>query len=402
MVVKRSAPSFAGFGPCCFVRRERPVQSLQVGAAARTTRLRIRRECPRAPGVYGMIDVAGELVYVGQSKRLRDRLLSYFGASADSRARRIAGQAAALVWETTGHELTAQLRELMLIRRWQPRFNRRGLPGRRGLVYMCLGRRPAAYVYLVSKPAKTADVVFGPVAGFRRSQRAVACINDLLRLRDCPESVTMAFAEQAKLFDTSQVAGCLRYELERCSGPCIAACTGAQYADQVRQAKGLLSGADRSAVDQMASAMLAAARNQSYELAATMRDKLADVEWLLSQLDRLRQARADYSFVYPLSKRSGGTTWYFIRGSDVRHVVSMPRQPGAARRCLEALSQTYSRQPAVGDDPEDLEVVRLVAGWFRKRPDELQRAMSPAEAAVRCERVIQEKEGAIKSCCQGA
>jgi excinuclease ABC subunit C len=375
---------FDTFGPCRFVPKNRPLGRLQVGTERRATRFRIRRDCPRSPGVYGMLDASGSVIYIGQSKRLRDRLLSYFSASAIGKARRIAEQAAELVWETTGHELTAQLRELTLIRRWRPRFNRRGQPGRRSTAYVCLGRRPAAYAYLSARSTKTADYVFGPIVGFRRGRQALAVINDHLQLRDCPEEVAIAFRDQGKLFDEPREAGCLRYELHTCLGPCIGACSTAHYNRQVSQAVALFAGTDRSLVDRLENDMAAAARDQCYELAAMLRDKLADVEWLLEQLERLREARLNYSFVYPVSNHAGSTNWYVIRGADVRHVVAAPRGGQPHRRCLDLLTATYDQHPHVADAPEDVEVVRLVAGWFRRHPHALKRVLSPEAAIAHC------------------
>lgn len=375
---------FDTFGPCLFIPRNRPLGRLQIGAERSTTRFRIRRDCPRSPGVYGMLDASGSLIYVGQSKRLRDRLLSYFSASAIGKARRIAEQAVELVWETTGHELTAQLRELMLIRRWRPRFNRRGQPGRRSVAYVCLGRRPAAYAYLSARPTKTADRVFGPIVGFRRGRRALAVINDLLQLRDCPEDVIIAFRDQGQLFDEPRVAGCLRYEFHTCLGPCIGACSTAQYSGQVKQAEALFAGTDRTAVDRLKDDMAVAARDQSYELAAMLRDKLADVEWLLEQLAHLREARRNYSFVYPVTNHAGSTNWYLIEGADVRHVVAAPRRGQSNRTRLDLLAATYDRRRHVADAPADVEVVRLVASWFRRHPQELKRVLSPEAATARC------------------
>ena len=71
---------------------------------------------PHAPGVYGMVDRDGELIYVGQSKSLRNRLVSYFAGSAPSKARRIIAHTHRLVWETAPDELAALLRQLELIR----------------------------------------------------------------------------------------------------------------------------------------------------------------------------------------------------------------------------------------------------------------------------------------------
>ena len=104
----------------------------------------IRREVPCAPGVYGMVDRQGELIYVGQSKSLRNRLVSYFAGSAPCKAQRIIAHAQRLLWETAPDEFAALLRELELIRRRRPQFNVRGQPNRRRPPYLILGRGSTA------------------------------------------------------------------------------------------------------------------------------------------------------------------------------------------------------------------------------------------------------------------
>src|ERR1700731_1903084 len=109
----------------------------------RPSRLRekVRKRCPRKPGVYGMVDATGELIYVGKAKCLRSRLLSYFRPnSRDPKAGRILGQTRTLVWEPAPNEFAALLRELELIRRWRPRCNVQGQPTRYRRTYVCVGR----------------------------------------------------------------------------------------------------------------------------------------------------------------------------------------------------------------------------------------------------------------------
>jgi excinuclease ABC subunit C len=67
-----------GFGPDPLL----PRQTRPVATAAGRSRAVLKREvaqlCPPVPGVYGILDRAGTLIYVGKSKSLRHRLLSYF------------------------------------------------------------------------------------------------------------------------------------------------------------------------------------------------------------------------------------------------------------------------------------------------------------------------------------
>src|SRR5262249_33533929 len=142
-----SRPQFTDFGPCA-VGTPLPLVLIRGRRPARLKAL-VRRDAPRAPGVYGMIDARGELVYVGKAKCLRSRLLSYFRPnSRDPKAGKIVAETRQLAWEPAPSEFAALLRELELIRRWQPRWNVQGQPKRLRRGYVCVGRRPAPYVFL--------------------------------------------------------------------------------------------------------------------------------------------------------------------------------------------------------------------------------------------------------------
>src|SRR5438876_545993 len=63
---------FAGFGPSAFVLGDEQTRVCRT-AAGKAARLRsqLRLLAPTRPGVYGMIDGHGELIYVGKAKDLR-------------------------------------------------------------------------------------------------------------------------------------------------------------------------------------------------------------------------------------------------------------------------------------------------------------------------------------------
>ena len=165
------------------------------------------------------------MIYVGQSKSLQNRLVSYFAGSAPSKAQRIIAHAYRLIWETAPNELAGLLRELELIRLWRPRFNVRGQPNRRRPAYLVLGRGPAPYVYLAAAPSSGDTAVFGPLRPTRYCRRAVRALNDYFQLRDCGQQVPMRLADQQEMFISENAALCLRYDLGTCLAPCASGCS---------------------------------------------------------------------------------------------------------------------------------------------------------------------------------
>src|ERR1051325_3898232 len=87
-------------------------------------RERVKADAADKPGVYRMIAAGGEVVYVGKSKRLRTRLLSYFRAAfPEDKGARLLREAGSIEWEYTPSEFSALLLELRHIKSHRPRFN---------------------------------------------------------------------------------------------------------------------------------------------------------------------------------------------------------------------------------------------------------------------------------------
>jgi excinuclease ABC subunit C len=384
--------AFTGFGPSAYCVGGEAAQLYAV-SGSRPTRLRagVRRECPRVPGVYGMVDAAGELIYVGKAKCLRTRLLSYFRPkSRDAKAGRIVADARAVAWEPAACEFAALLRELELIRRWRPRFNVQGQPRRRRRSYICVGRKPAPHVFLAPRRPTTAFACFGPVPSGETAREAVRRVNDWFHLRDCPQAQTMIFADQKELFPVVRSFGCLRHDLGACLGPCAAACTLTGYAAGVQAAVRFLEGGERAPLDVLEREMTAAAEAQAFERAAALRDKRAALEWLVKHLERVRQA-AQRSCVYARPRRDGRAVWYLIDQGHVRAVIPAPSDDANRRRAAAVLEAVYHRTGAAEAPPslDAIDSVLLIAAWFRRHGSEEARALDPPAALASCRPDIQ-------------
>jgi excinuclease ABC subunit C len=378
---------FAGFGLSRLGLSTQPL-SLSVIHGSRPGRLKaqLHRECPRSPGVYGMVNPKGELIYVGKAKNLRARLLSYFRPrSRDRKAGRIVEQTRVVAWEAGTSEFAALLRELELIRRWRPRFNVQGQPLHRRRVYVCVGRQPAPYVFLSSRPPGTAAALFGPIPAGIRPREAVRRLNDWYRLRDCPQAQEMVFAEQTELFPVLRAPGCLRHDLGTCLGPCASACTRQEYKANVRAVVNFLRGLDRQPLELLRREMDEAAATLAFERAGILRDKLELLLWLDEHLDRLRKA-ARHSFIYPVRSHNGSELWYIIQGGRVRWVLPRPHDEPSRRQARLVLEQVY-RAAVERPQPltlEEIDGVLLVTAWFRRYPAEQQRVLTPAAAVALC------------------
>jgi excinuclease ABC subunit C len=375
-----------GFGPSLFRTAFDPPTGFGVRErSAKKLREAVRADAPRSPGVYGMLGPKGHIVYVGKAKNLRARLLSYFRDSSDPKAGKIVRHTHTLVWEHAADEFAALLRELELIRRFRPRFNVLGQPGRQRYVYLCLGRGPVAYAYLTRETTGKELAVYGPFVGRGHSHEAVRRLNYEFKLRDCPSTTPMAFADQGELFDTDRAARCLRYELGTCLGPCAAFCTGQQYAANVKAAKAFLDGRDGATVEAVQRQMLLAAGEFRFEQAAALRDRLTALTWLRDKLTFLRTARANHSFVYPLVGWDNLTRWYLIHGGVVRAVVREPGCVATAEKASAAIDAVFADKFTVQTALERcVDSVLIVTGWFSKRAAEKAALLTRTDAAARC------------------
>lgn len=329
------------------------------------------------PGVYRMTSPDGEVIYVGKSKALRTRLLSYFRAVYPrDKGARILREAAALEWEPHPSEFAALLRELRLIKQLRPRYNVAMKRDARYHAFVRVSRGPAPRFHVV-RGAGTDETgtYYGPFRGALQLEEALRELNDVLGLRDCRLDQPMFFADQPDLMPLpSRTPGCIRHEIGKCLGPCIGAAREEEYMTRFRAAKEFLEGRHDAPLVPLRAQMEASSDALDFERAATMRDKIRRLEGLQEQFGRIRFALESLSFTYtiPGTGKDDART-YIVRRGRVRHEGPAPRT-AAERRAIDAkvaeLLAPAERAPATVPGHEVDEVL-LVAAWFKKHPKEL-------------------------------
>ncbi|HWJ12856.1 MAG TPA: UvrB/UvrC motif-containing protein [Gemmatimonadaceae bacterium] len=341
-------------------------------------RSHVRDNALDRPGVYRMIAGDGEIVYVGKSKRVRSRLLSYFRAAfPEEKGARILRDAERIEWEYVPSEFAALLAELRLIKQFRPRFNVAMKHDGRNYCFIKVTKGPAPKLMVVRGPgADDSAIYYGPFMGAMGVSESVRELNDVLGLRDCAADQQMNFADQSELFDAfPRTPGCIRFEVKKCLGPCVGGCTTQQYDQRLALARAFLDGTDDGPIEHLRREMEQASERLEYERAAVLRDKLKRLEALRGQFARLRFAVETLSFVYAVPGHEGDDRVYLIRRGRVRAELDRPATPDDATRLLGLIDEVFTpvERNTARIPTHEIDELLLLSSWFRRFPGELER-----------------------------
>jgi excinuclease ABC subunit C len=355
-----------------FTRRE-PTSDAQLAVM----RASVRDGAADRPGIYRMLSDTGEVVYVGKSKQVRSRLLSYFRcAYPEDKGARILREASAIDWEYTPSEFAALLQELRLIKRFRPRLNVKMKRDGTNYAFIKITRGAAPKLTVVRGPsADDASVYYGPFVGAQRIEDALRELSDVLMLRDCKSDMKMHFSDQQELFQLSpRTPGCIRYEIGKCLGPCVAGCSAGQYEQRVALARAFLDGASDGPMEVLRRQMEDASAELQFERAASLRDKLQRLEVLREHFGRLRFAVEQLSFVYTVAGHDGEDRVYLVRRGVVRAELPKPRsswQRLKLKRLAHDIFAGDTAKPALAVPTHEIDELLLLSSWFRRFPTEM-------------------------------
>ncbi|MBN1282767.1 MAG: excinuclease ABC subunit UvrC [Proteobacteria bacterium] len=261
---------------------------------------------PRKPGVYLFKDKAGDVIYVGKAKRLRDRVASYFrdepariasrAAYAAAGEARVAGgrpQLKFLLKRTgdidfivTDTEKEALLLENTLIKRHRPRYNV-NLKDDKTYVSIRIGtEHPSPGISLTRRPTKDGASYFGPYDSSLAAREAVEQIVRYFLIRTCSDRT---FA--------NRIRPCLKYDIGRCSGPCAGKASAEEYARRVDEAVMFLSGRSAELLRILEGEMAEASEGMRYEEAGRFRDAIEMLRTVIEKQSVVRHAGGDHDAV---------------------------------------------------------------------------------------------------------
>lgn len=217
------------------------------------------------PGVYRMLGLGDQVLYVGKARNLRSRVESYFARGAhDARITSMVMQVRRIEVIVTRTEAEALLLESQLIKALKPRYNidLRDDKSYPWIRLTAADEFPRVAFHRGARPAP--DRYFGRFPSAWAVRETLNLVHKAFKLRQCEDSV---FAHRTR--------PCLQHQIARCSAPCVGLIDRHDYAASVRHAVMVLEGRSSTLIDELSGDMERAARELDFERAAQLRDQLA-------------------------------------------------------------------------------------------------------------------------------
>lgn len=226
------------------------------------------------PGVYRMLDAEGTVLYVGKAINLKKRVSSYFNKQANApKTRSLVSQISSIDVTITRSETEALLLESTFIKTLLPKYNIL-LRDDKSYPYLHLSlNHPFPrldFVRLKKRPQK--EGYYGPYPSIVSVRETLNTIQKVFKIRNCSDA-----------FFSSRSRPCLQYQIKRCTAPCTAYISKAEYQQSVSDAQRFLQGKCQLILDELGKRMQAAVTRLDYEQAAVLRDQIKSLRLVQEQ-----------------------------------------------------------------------------------------------------------------------
>ena len=323
---------------------------------------------PTCPGVYIYRDARGTIIYVGKAVNLRNRVRSYFHASAELsiKTQRLVAEIADLEIWPTDTELEALLLECNLIKRHKPKYNVRLKDDKRYPYIKVNWQDPFPKVVTTRNMEQDGARYFGPFTHSSAVYQTLDALRKIFPYLTCDRDIT-----------GKDRRACLYYDIKLCSAPCIGAVSQDEYRTTLDQLCHFLEGRTNGIEADLQRKMQSASEVMQYERAAQYRDQLKAIRHIVERQKIVSTTTLDQDVVAFARDDSRGDACvqiFFIRQGKLigrEYFVLEGAQDEDAKEIMAGfLKQFYEEAATI--PPEvliqvEVEESNIIEQWLRQK-----------------------------------
>lgn len=331
-----------------------PVSASVVGVAVIAHML---ETMPASPGVYRMMNVKGDPLYVGKAKNLKKRVVAYTHPERQTlRIQRMISETASMEVITTHTEVEALLLESNLIKKLGPRYNILLRDDKTFPHILVTADHDFPQVVKHRGARSRQGEYFGPFASAGAVNQTLAALQRAFLLRSCSDSVF-----------SSRTRPCLLFQIKRCSAPCVDRISRPEYLTLVDEARAFLSGHSQRIQKDLVARMEKASEVMEYEQAAAFRDRIRALTQIQAHQD-INPAEIAEADVVAMHQAGGQTciqVFFFRAGCNYGNRSYFPQhtqdeEPGEVMAAF--LGQFYAdkvppRELILSQEPAEQDIV---------------------------------------------
>ncbi len=322
---------------------------------------------PDKPGCYLMKNAEGEIIYIGKAINLKNRVRSYFHASAghNRKTRRLVQEIANIEWIVVGSELEALILEMNLIKRHRPRFNIR-LKDDKRYPYIKVHWQDDFPKVTVTRQMRKKDGAryFGPYTSVWAVHQTLDLLRRIFPYLTCNREIT-----------GMDKRACLYRDINLCAAPCTGDVTKAGYRQMIADLMQFLDGRTNPIVKRLEAEMLKASAELRYEKAATIRDQINAIEKVVEKQKVITKKQID-SDVIAMAREDGDACVqiFFIRSGKMigREYFMLEGTEDDADEAVmsQFVKQFYTEAANVPAEvllPKEIEEAHIIKEWLNTK-----------------------------------
>jgi DNA polymerase-3 subunit epsilon len=328
------------------------------------------KDIPKDPGVYFMRSSSNEIIYIGKAKCLKDRVSTYFrhNDNLSYKIKKLLTCVRKLEFEITDSELSALILESKMIKKYKPRFNTAIKRFRFHPFLKFDVQNEFPKLDTVYEIENDGAYYYGPFSSRGTVRHIYKDIYESFKIRKCEDRTIKASKEKPN---------CMYFDIGKCDAPCNLTIPKEGYRNEVdRVHRFIIDETKNSAMGVLRKLMDESAENEDYEKAALLRDRISDVQKVMSYRKVITSAINNKKIIIKCDN-DNKRELFFIQNGKLMKTVTLNRDDDFDQRpvteelsgIIELLYFSLNKFVKHKYSQEELDEIKVISNWLALNRD---------------------------------